>query len=71
MGNRIITLTAENMDGGHHGLGELALPTPFTPEEKLRRYLSLKLSADFRDLHQLAMSCGPSYDPTAMKSLSD
>ena len=70
MGNRIITLTAENMDGGNNELGGLRLPTPVTPEEKLRRYLSLKLSADFRDLHHLTMSRGSSHDQAAAKSVS-
>ena len=56
--NRIITLTAENMEISNT---VDALPTPVTPEQKLRRYLSLKLSADFRDL--LTMSGSP--DPAA------
>lgn len=42
-----------------------ALPAPVTPEQKLRRYLSLKLSADFRDL--LTMSGSPG-QPPAMTS---
>ena len=53
--NRIITLTTENMDPA---IPAEALPAPVTPEQKLRRYLSLKLSADFRDL--LTMSASPS-----------
>lgn len=56
--NRIITLTAENMEISNTAD---ALPTPVTPEQKLRRYLSLKLSADFRDL--LTMSGSP--DPAS------
>lgn len=52
--NRIITLTAENMDVQ---TPREALPAPVTSEQKLRRYLSLKLSADFRDL--LTMSGSP------------
>ena len=56
--NRIITLTAENMDC--IGTSAQALPAPVTPEQKLRRYLSLKLSADFRDLLTMSGSPGPS-----------
>lgn len=53
--NRIITFTAENIDGCENKLVNVAdLPSPVTPEEKLRRYLSMKLSADFRDLHELS-----------------
>ena len=39
---------------GSHAILRAALDDPTTPEQKLKRYLSLKLSADFRDL--LAMS---------------
>lgn len=64
--NRIITLTAENIDVGDDKLRTPNLPTPMTPEEKLRRYLSLKLSADFRDLHELSKSSATTLDkPTA------
>lgn len=44
-----------------------ALPTPVTSEQKLRRYLSLKLSADFRDLLTMSGSPGQTMDYTEIK----
>lgn len=58
--NRKIILTAEDIE---EGTEKKPLPSPVTPEQKLRRYLSLKLSADFHDL--LTMSAlSPIHDTT-------
>lgn len=62
--NRIITLTAENMEVQ---TPREALPTPVTSEQKLRRYLSLKLSADFRDLLTMSGSPGQTSISTQIK----
>ena len=63
--SRKITLTAEDVEGAEisnaDGRETKALPSPVTPEQKLRRYLSLKLSADFHDLLTMSAS-SPIFD---------
>ena len=61
--NRKITLTAEDIEAGTE---RKPLPSPVTPEQKLRRYLSLKLSADFHDL--LTMSASSPIDDTTIQN---
>jgi hypothetical protein len=58
--NRKIILTAEDIE---EGTEKKPLPSPVTPEQKLRRYLSLKLSADFHDLLTMSAS-SPIHDTT-------
>ena len=58
--NRKITLTAEDIEEGSE---KKTLPSPVTPEQKLRRYLSLKLSADYHDLLTMSAS-SPIHDTT-------
>lgn len=58
--NRKIILTAEDIDLVTE---KKPLPSPVTPEQKLRRYLSLKLSADFHDLLTMSAS-SPIHDTT-------
>jgi len=53
-------LTAEDIE---EGTAKKPLPSPVTPEQKLRRYLSLKLSADFHDLLTMSAS-SPIHDTT-------
>lgn len=57
-GSRKITLTAEDVE---YSQEMRPLPSPVTPEQKLRRYLSLKLSADFHDLLTMSAS-SPIFD---------
>ena len=54
--NRKITLTAEDVEHSQITPQTKPLPSPVTPEQKLRRYLSLKLSADFHDLLTMSAS---------------
>ena len=58
--NRKIILTAEDIE---EATEKKPLPSPVTPEQKLRRYLSLKLSADFHDLLTMSAS-SPIHDTT-------
>lgn len=53
-GHPVNKFDADGIMAGSHSILHAALADPTTPEQKLKRYLSLKLSADFRDL--LAMS---------------
>lgn len=61
--NRKIILTAEDIE---EGTEKKPLPSPVTPEQKLRRYLSLKLSADFHDL--LTMSASSPIHDTSIQN---
>lgn len=46
-------MTTEDLDASEESQEQ---PAPVTPEQKLRRYLSLKLSADFQDLLTMSAS---------------
>ena len=53
LSNRKIVMTTEDLDASEESQEQ---PAPVTPEQKLRRYLSLKLSADFQDLLTMSAS---------------